>query len=228
MGWFDNQIKTRREADQQLLDDSFLKIAGVVMGQKRAEEFSDKRIITKNAIDEILKYYHYKSSELPPEVKSSEEQLDYCLRPHGIMRRTVKLTPGWYKDAYGPILGFTKDGGIPVALLPGRVSGYRFTDPKTGRSIKLNKTTEKLIDPEAICFYRPLPQKRLGITDLLLYMKRSITFNDIIMVIAAAASVSLVGLLLPRLTATLTGPVLKSGRADALLAIAICILCVTF
>lgn len=228
MGWFDNQIKTRREADQQLLDDSFLKIAGVVMGQKRAEEFSDKRIITKNAIDEILKYYHYKSSELPPEVKSSEEQLDYCLRPHGIMRRTVKLAPGWYKDAYGPILGFTKDGGIPVALLPGRVSGYRFTDSKTGRSIKLNKTTEKLIDPEAICFYRPLPQKRLGITDLLLYMKRSITFNDIIMVIAAAASVSLVGLLLPRLTATLTGPVLKSGRADALLAIAICILCVTF
>lgn len=228
MGWFDNQIKTRREADQQLLDDSFLKIAGVVMGQKRAEEFSDKRIITKNAIDEILKYYHYKSSELPPEVKSSEEQLDYCLRPHGIMRRTVKLTPGWYKDAYGPMLGFTKDGGIPVALLPGRVSGYRFTDSKTGRSIKLNKTTEKLIDPEAICFYRPLPQKKLGITDLLLYMKRSITFNDIIMVIAAAASVSLVGLLLPRLTATLTGPVLKSGRADALLAIAICILCVTF
>ena len=57
MGWFDNQIKSRREADQQLLDDSFVKIAGVVMGQRSAEKLGDERIITKNAIDEVLKYY---------------------------------------------------------------------------------------------------------------------------------------------------------------------------
>ena len=53
MGWFDNQIKTRREADQQLLDDSFMKVAGVIMGRSGAEKLGDERIITKNAIDEI-------------------------------------------------------------------------------------------------------------------------------------------------------------------------------
>ena len=121
MGWFDNQIKTRREADQQLLDDSFIKVAEVIMGRSGAEKLGDERIITKNAIDEILKYYHFKPAELPPKIGSAEDQLDYCLRPHGLMRRNVKLTSGWYKDAYGPILGFLKDGGIPVAMLPGRV-----------------------------------------------------------------------------------------------------------
>ena len=228
MGWFDNQIKSRREADQQLLDDSFVKIAGVVMGQRSAEKLGDERIITKNAIDEVLKYYHYKTVELPDSVTKAEDQLDYCMRPHGIMRRNVKLTSGWYKDAYGPMLGFIKETGIPVALIPGNISGYRFTDPETGRSMKLNSTTEKLIDEEAICFYRPLPQKKLTIKDLLIYMKRCITFSDIVMIVAATASVSLVGLLMPRLTALLTGAVLHSGRYDALISIAICMLCVSF
>ena len=228
MGWFDSQIKSRREADQQLLDDSFIKIAGVVLGQRSAEKMGDAHIVTKNAIDDILKYYHCKTAELPRDVKTADEQLDYCLRPHGLMRRVVKLEPGWYKDAYGPMLGYIKDEGIPVALIPGRLFGYYFKDPKTGKQIKLNRSTEKMLDTEAVCFYRPLPQKKLGITDLLLYMKRCVTLNDLILIVASTFSVSMVGLIMPRLTATLTGAVLKSGRNDALIAIAICMVCVSF
>ena len=198
------------------------------MGARNAEKISDERIITKNAIDTILKYYHYKTSDVPDSLKNADEQLDFCLRPHGIMRRNIRLTPGWYKDAYGPVLGFMKENGTPVAILPGMVSGYSFKDPKTGKTVKLSRKTEGLIDSDAICFYRPLPQKKLTIADFLLYIRRCVSLSDVIMVIAAASSVSLVGLLLPRLTATLTGPVLRSGRADALIGIAICILCVTF
>ena len=228
MGWFDNQIKTRRQSDQQLLDDSFIKVAGVIMGQRNAEKISDERIVTKNAIDEILKYYHYKTSELPSSIKSTEDQLDYCLRPHGVMRRNVKLTEGWYKDCFGPVLGFLKSNGTPVALLPGRIRGYYFKDPETGKKINLNRNTGKLIDDDAICFYRPLPQKKLSIPDLLIYMKNCISLSDLVHIIGAALSVSFVGLLMPRLTATLTGAVLKSGRTDALVGIAVCMLCVSF
>ncbi len=228
MGWFDNQIKTRRQSDQQLLDDSFIKVAGVIMGQRNAEKISDERIVTKNAIDEILKYYHYKTSELPSSIKSTEDQLDYCLRPHGVMRRNVKLTEGWYKDCFGPVLGFLKSDGTPVALLPGKIRGYYFKDPKTGKKIKLNRNTGKLIDDDAICFYRPLPQKKLSIPDLLIYMKNCVSLSDLVQIIGAALSVSFVGLLMPRLTATLTGAVLKSGRTDALIGIAVCMLCVSF
>ena len=58
MGWFENQIEDRREADQLLLEDSFVKAAGVVLGSRDAERISDANIVTKNAIDEVLKYYH--------------------------------------------------------------------------------------------------------------------------------------------------------------------------
>ena len=227
MGWFEDQIQDRRDADQQLLEDSFLRIASVVMGEKDAQRIGDERIITKNAIDEILKYYHYKPSELPDSITDADEQLDYCLRPHGMMRRSVELKKGWYKDAYGPILAFRKEDGSPVALLPGTIHGYYFKDAVTGKTVRLNAETERLFDTDAICFYRPLPLKKLGIPDLLLYMKRCISTSDIIMIVFAAISVSGVGLLIPRLTKALTGPVLASGSGGALIGLAICLVCVS-
>ena len=227
MGWFENQIEERRSADQQLLEDSFVKIAGVVLGQRTAQKIGDERIVTKTAIDEILKYYHYKPVELPEVLKTAEERLDYSLRPHGLMRRTVELTAGWYKDAFGPILAFTKEEGLPVALLPGQIRGYHFTNPKTGKKESVNAGSSTLFDTEAICFYRPLPQKKLGIPDLLLYMKRCVSLGDVIVIVAATLAVTMVGLIMPRITRALTGPVLSSGRANALIGIAICMVCVS-
>ena len=227
MSWFENQIEERRLADQQLLEDSFVRAAGVVLGQRVAERIGDARIITKSAIDEIIKYYHYKPVELPENIRDPEEQLDYCLRPHGLMRRGVELTEGWYKDAYGPILAFTKEDGLPVALLPGTVSGYSCTDPKTGVRERLTAQTAALFETEAVCFYRPLPQKSLGIPDLLLYMKNCVSFSDFVLIVAAYLAVAVVGLFMPRITRALTGPVLASGRADALIGIAICLVCVS-
>ena len=54
MSYIKNQIEERRNADQQLLEDSFVKIAGIVLGKRTAEKIGDERIVTKSAIDEIL------------------------------------------------------------------------------------------------------------------------------------------------------------------------------
>ena len=226
MGWFESQIEQRRKNDDQLLEDSFVRIAGVVLGQRTAEKIGDARIITKSAIDEILKYYHFKPAEIPDGIRE-EEQLDYCLRPHGLMRRTVELTEGWYRDAYGPILAYTKDEGLPCALLPGTLSGYSYTDPKTGERVKIGKKTAARFETEAFCFYRPLPQKQLGIPDLLLYMKRCVTLSDVILILAATLAVTFVGFVMPRLIKALTGPVLASRRADALIGVTVAMFCVS-
>ena len=225
MGWFEDQIKERRAAEQRNLEDSFEKIAGVVLGRQTAKRLNDKRIVTAGVIDEILKYYHCKPVEYPVSLKTSEEQLDYAMRSYGMMRRNVALTDSWYKDAYGAIIAFTKDDNTPVALLPNLISGYSFTDPQTGKRTKVNSKTAKLFDVEGICFYQPLPQKKLKISDLILYMKDCISLSDLILVLASTLAVTLVGLLLPQISRTLTGPVLSSGRIDALVAIAIFTLC---
>jgi len=226
VGFFENQIEERRKAEQELLEDSFVKVAGIVMGRRTAERLSDDRIVTKGAIDDILKSLHYKPVDVPESITDPAGQLDYCMRPYGLMSRAVELDEGWYKNAFGPILAFTKDGGKPVALLPGMISGYRYIDPINGQSVKINRKTAAQFSTDAICFYRPLPQKKLGIPDLLIYMKNCISISDIVMIIISTFALSAIGLLMPRLTKMLTGPVLSSGRKDVLISIAISMICV--
>ena len=223
MGWFEGQINERQDADLQLLEDSFVKVAGIINGKRFAEQYSDSNIITKTAIDEVLKYYHFKSADIPSSITETDKQLDYCLRPHGMMYRSVELSEGWYKDAFGPILAFRKDDGRAVALIPGAVSGYTYYDAKRGKRMKLNRRTQDLFEKDAICFYRPLPQKKLGIKDLLLYMNSCLTFSDIFMIVIASLAVSGIGLFMPKITKMLTGPVLNSGSTRALMCIALAI-----
>ena len=168
MGLFESQVSERRKADQDALEKSFHKIAGAVIGQDLVNRLADSRIVTKHAIDEILKAYHYKSVAIPETMKTVEEQLSYSCRHYGIMRREIELKENWYKDSYGPILGFFKETGEPVALIQSSIFGYYYNDFKKGQKVIINKRTAKHIDKDAFCFYRPLPLKRLEIPDLLI------------------------------------------------------------
>ena len=67
MGWFDEQIRQRKASDQELFEDSILRMAATVLGKQGIGALDD-RIVTKAAIDEILKYYHYKSQEIPDSI----------------------------------------------------------------------------------------------------------------------------------------------------------------
>ncbi|MBR0393161.1 MAG: NHLP bacteriocin export ABC transporter permease/ATPase subunit [Oscillospiraceae bacterium] len=221
MGWFDEQIRQRKENDQDVFEESIFRMASAVIGNQKAGLLRDERIITKEAIDDILKYYHYKPAEIPDSVKDPDEQLEYCLRPHGLMRRNVILEDGWYKDAYGPMLAFRKEDGIPVALLPNAFLGYWFRDPDSGERKNLNRQTSQQFDKDAICFYRPLPLKKLNIPDLILYMERCLSSGDFIFIAALSLLSVLVGLLIPSITQILSGPVLNSKSGTFLLGTAV-------
>ncbi len=227
MNIFQDQITERRKADQQALEESFGQIAGVVLGRHLAEKLEDDRIITQQAVDEILKYYHCKPVDIPKSVKSAEEQLDYCLRRYGMMQRTIELEEGWYNDAYGPVIAFTREGGRPVAVFPDFLHGYYYHDQANGKKIKLGRKTSSVFDREAICFYHPLPMKKLGIPDLIIFMKQCMDINDWLLLIVSTLALSAVGLLVPQITAALTGPVLDSRNAGVLIGAAVCLICVT-
>ena len=221
MSWFDEQLKYRKQKDNENFADAMESIAGAVMG-KRLRDALDKNEIASSAIEEVLKYFHLKQKnvELPEDVDTVEEQLEYRLRPLGVMHRTVKLDKGWYRYAVGPMLGTLSESGNAVALIPGTISGYSFVDLETGKRIKLNKRTEKLIDSEAICFYKPLPLRALTIVDLLKFMSEQLSVSDVFMYIGMMLLAALLGLISPMITRTLFGPVLESNNAQMLVAIA--------
>ena len=224
MGWFDDQIRQRMRSDQEVFEDSFVRVAGSVLGGHEAQRLRDGRMIAKAALDEILKYYHYKPVEVPEEIGDFDAQLEWVLRPLGLMTRDVKLEPGWYRDAFGPMLGFLKESGTAVALLPRGLAGYCYVDPATGKRVGLNRRTAQALSADALCFYRPLPMKKLGIPDLLLFMKKCISRGDLIWIVIATLAVTLVGFIEPRLSASMTGPVLKSHNVSLLVGTAVFLL----
>ena len=68
MGLFDEQIEERRRSDQQLLEDSFVSISEILLGERGSARFLQSRLIARNALDEILKFYHLRPVELPQEI----------------------------------------------------------------------------------------------------------------------------------------------------------------
>ena len=226
MGWFDEQVRSIKHKDQEVFEESIFKMASVVLGKHDSDIAGDERIVTKAAIDEILKYYKYKPVDIPNSVTDPEEQLEYCLRPRGVMHRVVQLKGKWYRDAIGPVLAYRKEDDRPIALLPQKFSGYYYFDPSTGDKVKLNKKTAQQFYEDALVFYRPFPQKKLKIVDLLNYMKGCIAGGDIIVFIILTFLVTLVGMLTPRITKVLTGTVLESNNLSMLIGTAVFMVCV--
>ncbi|MBQ6563000.1 MAG: NHLP bacteriocin export ABC transporter permease/ATPase subunit [Clostridia bacterium] len=228
MGWFDEQIRQRQQSDQEVLEDSFFRMASVVMDKWDSERAADKRLIVKEALDDILKYYHHKPGEIPESITDVNDQLEYALRPVGLMTREVYLEEGWQKDAFGPMLGYMKETGTTVALLPGMISGYEYRDPETGKKTRVNKKNAKQFAKEALCFYQPLPMKKLGIPDLLIYMKNSISKGDFLLIALATLAVTLVGMIEPRVYQAVTGVIMKEKRMNALNGVAVFLIASAF
>ena len=227
MGWFNEQIKERKISDNNAFEASFDNITASVLGKKMSSALNDSRIITKNAIDAILKFYHVPSREVPEELEDMNEQLEYLMRPYGIMRRSVILESGWYKDAIGAMLGIRKDNGTVVALIPSGFSGYEYFDLESGKYIKVKKSNEDLFEDEAIAFYKPFPLKSITIKDLIVYIAQVLSVSDYVAIALATLAVSLLGMLTPKINNILFSVVVNSGSVRLLIGIAIFAICLS-
>ncbi len=226
MGWFDEQIRDRKKNDDDAFAEAFANMASAITG-KKSDSFNNDRTVTKDAIDEILKYYRIKSREIPESISDTNEQLEYLMRPYGIMRRTVKLDGKWYKNAAGAMLGTLKESGRVVALLPSGMYGYSYYDYESGKRRKITRRNARLFEQEAIVFYKPFPLKKMSIPSLVKYIAQTFSAADLVMIAAATLALSLLGLIAPMLNKLLFGRVLQSESIRLLVSIAIFSVCVS-
>lgn len=217
-GWFDEQIKNRIRLDEEVFINAFAQLSSVVMGKSATSDCD--RLKTKNAIEEILRFYSVKPGEMPEDIEDMNDQLEYLLRPTGIMRRVVRLQGGWWKDATGPMLAQTKSGGV-VALIPVGLKGYVFFDHESGKTVRVNGKTSGMLTEDAFCFYRPLPLKKLGLRDLIKYIVTSLSRADIILVAMTSLGVSLLGMFSPYATQLLFSQVVPAGNPGLLLPVGV-------
>ena len=220
MGWFDQQIKDRINNDNISVENAFFDMSTVLMKKsKRTNTLYNKRNTAHSAIEEICKFYHVAISDIPDNITDINEQLEYMLRPSGIMKRRINLEGAWWKDCYGPLLGETHAGKV-VALLPNRNVGYKFFDYETGRLVAVNSETAKKLQNEAVCFYKPLPQRPLTVKDLFAFIRSTISQTDRILIAITGLFVSLLGLILPSVNQMIFSDIIPAGKISLVLSVA--------
>ena len=224
MGWFDEQIRQRKISDNQMLEDSFSNIASAVF-QKKVLTNNDSFIYTKDAIEQILKYYGCKNVECEEKTDDINKQLEYMCRPHGIMFRRVSLKKKWYKDSFGALLGFYKKDGKPVALIPNHTYGYKYV--KEGSYVIVNNSNQNEFKEEAYCFYKPLPLRKITPIDLIKYAFETRTVFDNVLILVMMGVTTLIGLLTPKLTNFLMGNVVNDKSINLLISTLVFMLAVS-
>ena len=219
MGWFDEQIEDRKKYERELLSDSFENIARSVTGRRVSSSTLGDKTDVSDAVSGLLKHLGVKEKDVPAGINNLRDRLDYLLSSTGILYREVILTKGWHRDAMGPMIASLETDGTVITLLPGNMGGYEYVDPKTGKKLAVTAGNEKSISAEALCFYKPLPMRPLKIKDLWTYMWNCLTARDLVGFGLAALSITLIGLLMPKLNQVLMGKVVSMGSYSLLMAV---------
>lgn len=215
------QIEKRLCADEDVFSDAFVNLSEVVSGNDLHEFFSSKnKDANKNAIDAIFRFYGIKTiPEIPEALTDPLERLDYVTRPQGIMYRKVSLKGKWYKNACGAFFGRLEDDSI-AALIP-KAHGYVMVDSVTGKKTRITNKNANRIKTEAICFYPPLPQKKLSVFDLLRHVFKNLMISDFIKIILCTLAITLVSMVTPKVTQYIYSNIVLQPNLQPLIAVII-------
>ena len=219
MNYEDEIIKERMLQDDELFSDAFLNLADSVMGTRLSSMWQESSRELKDALNEIVSCLGLGTIEIPDEVTDINEQIDAGTQPFGVMHRGVKLTKGWYRDAYGPMLASFRETGKPVALLPGKFSGYVYYDGDQGKQRRITGKNADLFSEEAIVFYDALPLKKLNIGDIFRFILKKISMADLIFFLILALAVTGVGMVTPVLNRLVFSNVIENSELQPLFAI---------
>ena len=226
MSWFDEQIRERKIKDSEALENAFMDVASAVVGQT-GRRTKDERVMVSDAMSEILAYYHLKAPNVPDDVKGKDEQIEFILRPHGIMSRRVTLSEGWYTDCAGPLLGELASDNSIVALIPGKFGGYRYKDPQTGETVKLTKRTEGNLTENAVCFYQPFPLRKMTVSDIMSFIAKSLPIYTIVFIAVISVVILFLGMITPNVSYFIMSKVVTGHDASLLMTVTVFSVCLS-
>ncbi|MYC98104.1 MAG: NHLP bacteriocin export ABC transporter permease/ATPase subunit [Gammaproteobacteria bacterium] len=137
-------------------------------------------------------------------------------RASRIRTRQVLLRHGWWKQDGGPFVATLLETDQPVALLPVSANAYALHDPETGKQTPVTEEIAARVDPRAHMLYRPFPEKKLGIRDVITF-GLSASRRDTLMVLLMAVVTGLLGLVTPLATGKIFNDIIPAAERSGLM-----------
>ncbi|ROQ26633.1 NHLM bacteriocin system ABC transporter ATP-binding protein [Streptomyces sp. PanSC19] len=127
-----------------------------------------------------------------------------------IRTRGIRLGDRWWREDSGPLVGHRATDGTPVALL-WRHGRYTALDPATGERQRVGRAEAAAFAPRAVMFYRPLPDRPLGLLRLLRFSVRGTRAELRDLLLGGLVAVAL-GALVPVATGKVLGAYVPAGE----------------
>ncbi|GGK97802.1 hypothetical protein Sme01_61390 [Sphaerisporangium melleum] len=131
------------------------------------------------------------------EGETPADPLGAALDAARVRHRRVRLSGRWWRTATVPMIGFTRDGGRPVALLPRR-GGYRLADP-AAEPRPVTEAVAAGLAADAWQVYPPLPEGAGSPLALLRFGLRG-AGREMAWLLASGAGAALLALAVPLAT----------------------------
>ncbi|MDQ5984097.1 MAG: NHLP bacteriocin export ABC transporter permease/ATPase subunit [Eubacteriales bacterium SKADARSKE-1] len=216
---FSEKVKNHKISEKEMFSQAYKEIMKSSIGKETNK--GEKKLISERrelqlaaAIDKVTDFYGINRILITKMDAEDSGALDTTLGRTGLTRREVALRRGWWTRGEGPIITNTTEGNI-VAVLPLKFGGYYYNDPKTDRAVKINKDSAKNLNNTGYCFYKPFPnQISMTIKDLLKHIFKSFSKFDIAFLAVVSIIVSLMGLILPKITQEIYNRVIPSGTIN--------------
>ena len=229
MSIFGKQLQDRIEKDEELQDKNLRMLSVATKGRKKiqpgAKESPEHNIMQ---LEMIFQYLSIPFPENVPVGKDIDEQIDLVLQPSGVMCREIELNDIWWKNGDGPILAVMAGSKETKALIPGLLSGYRYTDSDSGKKIRVTKKNKDLFEKDGWCFYKPLPPESMGPNDFILFLLRQLRASDVALFILSFIFITLFGAITPAVTAFAFADLVPSGQKVLLIPMAVLLFTVAF
>lgn len=207
MGWFEEQVRERIHADEEMVEKAFLDMGEVLMGKNYgASAVSSRRQRIESALGEIDRYYGVQNRELE------------------LIKRRVTLEGRWWKEGAGAMLGELKSGEA-IALIPRAGRGYTYWDYARRKKIRVTKKNVGEINKEAVCYCRTFPREELNRKKVMEFLVQGIGKEAVPAVLIAVGLSTALGMVIPRMNQMIFQEVIPAGQIDMVFSTGFFLLC---
>ncbi|GAA5611822.1 NHLP bacteriocin export ABC transporter permease/ATPase subunit [Streptomyces platensis] len=139
-----------------------------------------------------------------------------------IRTRAVRLQGPWWRTNTGPLVGHRAKSGAPVALL-WRRGRYEAVNPVSGLRMRLGKDNADELEPRAVMFYRPLPERPMSLWRLMLFSLRGTRTDVRNLALSGLVTVGL-GALVPIATGKVLGEYVPSADKSLIVQVSLAVM----
>ena len=209
------RLEERSIQQAQLRESALEDMAAILNPRPRLPRYETPLLTAVAAVGESMgiKVYPPARSE---DLKRVKDPVDGIARASRIRHRRVLLRGRWWENDSGPLLGYLTDGHHPVALVRTQGARYEIIDPRTKERTLVDEESALLLDPEAVMFYRRLPEGKLRPWHLVAFSMRGLG-TDITFLLGLSVVATLIGMLTPVATALVLDTAIPDSNERLLL-----------